>query len=301
MALVILATVPITIGAKDQPAKPQFGVAVDAVAVDVLVTDRKGPVRGLGARDFVVLDNGVPQRVEVVTADQLPVHVSLVLDTSQSVSGPNLAVLRRAAEALLRRLAPADRVNLLTLSDVVALEVPMNATSREAIAGLRHLEASGGTRLFDAIWTTLALFRSGVAETRRTMVVLFSDGRDTMSWLTSGDTHRMALESEAVIFAVTVPRPARAAGEPVSWAQAAEVPNHDFLGTLTDATGGRLIVVKKDADLVSAFEQSLFEMRNRYVLYYRPTGVEGRGFHKLEVKLARRSATVRARRGYYVP
>lgn len=290
----------LAIGVKGQPAKPQFSVAVDAVEVDVLVTDRKGPVRGLGARDFVVLDNGVPQSVTVVSVGQLPLHVSLALDASQSVSGPNLALLRRAAEALLRRLVPADRVNLLTVSDVVALQAPMNATSGEALAGVQHLEASGGTRLFDAIWATLALLRSAVAETRRTMVVLFSDGRDTMSWLTSGDTLRMVSESEAVIFAVTVPRPGRAAGEPASWAEAAEVPNHEFLRTLTDASGGRLIVVKKDEDLVSAFEQSLFEMRNRYVLYYRPTGVERVGFHTLEVRVARRSATVRARRGYYV-
>jgi len=127
-------------GAKGQQTRPKFSASADAVAVDVLVTERNYPVRGLDASDFVVLDNGVPQTVEVVNADQLPLHVSLVLDASESMS--------RAAEALLRQLAPADRVNVLTVSDVVALKVPVNATPGEAIAGVRHLEASGGTRLF---------------------------------------------------------------------------------------------------------------------------------------------------------
>ena len=133
------------------------------------------------------------------------------------------------------------------------------------------------------------------------MLVVFSDGRDTTSWLTSEDAERMVSQSEAVVFAVMARPPARSPREPFTWAVAAQIPDAEFLRTLTESSGGRLITVKKHEDLVSAFEKALMEMRSRYILYYRPTGVDRPGFHKLEVALAGRSANVRARPGYYVP
>jgi VWFA-related protein len=288
--------------AQGQPAKPQFGVATDAVAVDVLVSDRKGPVRGLTADDFAVFDNGIAQRVQVVTADQIPLLVSLVLDTSESVSGSKLVALAHAALTLLQRLSPEDRVNLLTISDVIGLKAPVGATPVDAIAALQHLDAAGGTRLFDAVWAALALARSSPSEHRRAMVVVFSDGRDTTSWLRGEDAHTIVESSEAVIFAVSLPQPARTPGVAHNWASTSQVPNHNFLGTLADASGGRLLIVRRPEDLASAFEEGLLEMRNRYVLYYQPTGVERAGLHTLKVSLVKKTgAKVRARPGYYRP
>ena len=76
-----------------------FRAGVDAVAVDVLVTRNGRPVVGLTADDFTVLDNDVPQQIELVLLEDVPITLLLVLDTSGSVRGAPLVQLRTAAEA----------------------------------------------------------------------------------------------------------------------------------------------------------------------------------------------------------
>ena len=84
--------------------------------MDVLVTDRGKVVTGLGAADFEMRDNGVPQTVDLVSFQQIPLNVFLAFDVSTSVSGERLMHLQRAGHALLDRLATDDRSALLTFS-----------------------------------------------------------------------------------------------------------------------------------------------------------------------------------------
>jgi len=91
-----------------------FRTGVDAVAVDVLVTRDGRPVTGLTADDFSVRDNDVPQRIDAVLLEDVPITLLLVLDTSGSVGGAPLVQLRAAAEAAVEALRPDDRVGLVT-------------------------------------------------------------------------------------------------------------------------------------------------------------------------------------------
>src|SRR5436190_1001606 len=96
-----------------------FSSKVEAVRVDVLVTDKGRPVRGLSASDFEVFDNGVRQHVDLASFEQIPLNVVLALDMSTSVNGARLDNLRRAARALLDGLSRDDQAAVVTFSHVV--------------------------------------------------------------------------------------------------------------------------------------------------------------------------------------
>ena len=89
----------------------------------MLVTERDGglAVVGLGPSDFEVLDNGVPQQVDLVSFDQIPLNVILALDMSDSVAGERLDHLRGAGAALLAALKKGDQAALVTFSHLVVL------------------------------------------------------------------------------------------------------------------------------------------------------------------------------------
>src|SRR5262245_39064061 len=98
-----------------------FSSKIEAVRVDVLVTDRGQPVRGLGPADFEILDNGVPQQVDLVSFEQIPLNVILALDMSRSVEGERLDHLRTAGHALMNGLRSGDQAGLVTFQDAAKL------------------------------------------------------------------------------------------------------------------------------------------------------------------------------------
>jgi VWFA-related protein len=116
----------------------------------------------------------------------------------------------------------------------------------------------------------------------RGLVIVFSDGRDTSSWLTPKSVLDVAKRCDAVVYGV-------ASG----LAQRAE-----FLGDLADQTGGRLFKVESTRGLSAVFLEVLDEFRQRYLLSYSPGGVAQQGWHQLTVRVKGRNATVRARPGY---
>ena len=158
-----------------------FRAGVDAVAVDVLVTRNGRPVVGLTADDFTVLDNDVPQQIESVLLEDVPITLLLVLDTSGSVRGAGAAAhgRRGGGRGLLR---PDDRVGLVTFSHNVRLVVEPPSPPASLLDALRRVRASGGTALYDAAFAAFALRERTVG---RTLMLVFSDGDDTTSWLDS--------------------------------------------------------------------------------------------------------------------
>jgi secreted protein with Ig-like and vWFA domain len=104
--------------------QPEFRAAVEAVRLDVSVTRGTTPVAGLTAANFEVLDNGVPQAIDRVSQEDVPLNLMLVLDTSGSMAGVRLGKLIDAARNLVRSLRPEDRVGVLSFSQRVVLSLP---------------------------------------------------------------------------------------------------------------------------------------------------------------------------------
>lgn len=275
VVFVIAATV---LGATDRSQRPTFSTRVESVRVDALVTEKGQPVPGLGPADFEVFDNGVRQDVDLVSFEQLPLDVVLVLDMSDSVAGERLDHLRSASYAMLGALAGEDRAALVTFNHAVSLGTPLTKDVAAVRSALNLAQGSGQTALFDGAYAAMIL---GESERSRTLQLVFSDGLDTASWLTSSAVLDVAKRADIVVYAVATTGNASA-----------------FLRDLTAFTGGSLIPIGSSGDLRSTFLHILDEFRHRYLLSYSPRGVRGNGWHRLDVRVKHRHATVKARPGY---
>ena len=185
------------VAAQQQPAT--FAVGVEAVYVDVFVRDASGPLRDLSAADFRLSDNGVPQSVELVATESLPLTTLLLLDSSDSVSGVKLQQLQIASRALLRQTPPGDQVGLVTFGHEVRYDVPPTTDMErleKAVAGLRP---AGSTALVDALYAATVLMAHS-----RALVFLFTDGEDNMSVLRVPELVRMLERSDVLLQAVGI-------------------------------------------------------------------------------------------------
>jgi len=259
--------------------RPTFSSRLDAVRVDVLVTDNGRPVQGLKPDDFVVLDNGAPQTVDLAIYETLPVNLVLALDHSKSVTGERLTQLQDAARTVLRALAPRDQAALVTFSHRVGLPQALTHDPGAVVSAVDTAQPGGQTSLFDGVYGGLL---AGVNDPSRNLVLVFSDGIDTASWLSPGQVIETAKRSDAVVYALS-PKGAGSAS---------------FLRDLADQTGGSALEVDSLKELSSRFASILEEFRHRYLLSYSPKGASAPGWHRLEVKLKNRRATVKARPGY---
>jgi VWFA-related protein len=275
---VLVATVAAA-GATPSPAPQQttFRSSSDIVRVDALVTDGQRVVQGLRAEDFELRDNGVLQHVSLISTGELALNVVLVLDLSESVKGDRLAQLQAAGRALIDGLSVKDRASLVTFSDVVGagplLTQDLSAV-RDAIGRVRP---QGGTALYDAVHTGIILGNVGA---ERSLVVLFSDGTDTTSFLSGASAIEAARRGDVVVCGVIAGGSRR------------------FVRTLAEETGGTVMSAESPDRLPGYFARILAEFRQRYLLGYAPAGVATGGWHRIDLRVKGRRLTVNARSGY---
>jgi VWFA-related protein len=257
-----------------------ISVAAEEVRVDILVTENGKPTVDLTASDFEIFDNGVLQEIQYARPQQqMPISATLVFDMSGSVGGILLDYLKRAAHGLLGDLKKEDHVALITFNHAVFLGSPFtNDTARVKVA-LEQAKSYGDSSLIDASYAGLVLAES---RAELPLLIIFSDGLDTLSWLTAEAVLEAAKRSDAVVYAVSTRRR----------------PKESFLSDLAECTAGSLFEVEFTENLPAVFLRILDEFRQRYLITYIPTGVSEDGWHKLEVRVKKRSAKVRARPGY---
>jgi Ca-activated chloride channel family protein len=223
-----LLTIVIFLSAASLQCFPQiatFFVKTEEVRVDILVTESGKPVKGMGASDFEVRDNGVLQEITFAGFEQIPLSLTLVLDMSSSVAGESLNNLKAAGIGLLEGLKEGDRSALIMFSQSVRLGCPITTDVGRVKMVLDQAQphSFGRTSLIDAGYAGLILAQS---RSDRPLVVLFTDGLDTSSWLTSEAVLDVAKRSDTVVYAVSAGR----------------LPNNKFLKDLTGFTGGSLRV-----------------------------------------------------------
>jgi VWFA-related protein len=261
-----------------RPQDVTFSSKVEAVRVDALVTDNGQPVRGLGPADFEIRDNGIPQQIDLVSFEQIPLNVVLAFDMSSSIAGDRLERLRSAGSAILAGLEKTDQAALLTFNHAVQLGAKLSSDVGQVRTALARTSGEGATSLIDGVYAGIQV---GESDAGRALLVIFSDGLDTSSWLPAERVLDAAKRSDVVAYAVA----------------ARSRVNPEFLRELTSLTGGRLFEVEKAAKLDTLFVGILQEFRQRYLVSYTPKGVVKEGWHRLDVRV-KRSGTVKARPGY---
>lgn len=259
------------------PHQPSFSTRVDSVRVDVEVKRGGQMLTGLTAGDFEVLDEGVRQTVEIVAPSVAPVSVVLALDSSASLDEKGRAHLSRASLRLIDALQPHESAALVTFSERVAIQSPFTTDAAALRALVAAPAASGDTALNDAAHVAMLL---GTSAPGRPIVILFSDGDDTASFLTDQAVVETAQRTGAVVSVVML------AGE------------GRLLEQLAGVTGGVLVREKSLDRVAERFAELLDGFRSRYLLSFTPRGVARPGWHKLTVKV-KGGAEVRARTGYW--
>lgn len=257
----------------------QFSSRIEAVRVDVLVTDGSKPILGLGREDFEILDNGVPQAVDLVSFDEVPLNVILALDMSDSVAGERLDRLRDGGSKVLAALKSGDQAALVTFSHAVQLGARLTSDVASVQAALAETGGSGQTALIDGSYAGIMV---GESDAGRALLIVFSDGVDTSSWLRADAVLDTARRADVVVYGVSV----------VSRLKP------EFLREITSLTGGRLFEIEKATNLAATFLSILEEFRHRYLVSYTPKGVSRDGWHKLDVRVKNRRTTIKARPGY---
>lgn len=303
----------------------QFRVATEAVQVDVWVErDRKG-IAGLTEDDFALFDDGVRQEIALVDAESEPLNVVLVVDTSASMVGNKLTELRAAGHAFVSALADEDRASIVTFSHHVHQPLELTSDKEALHDALDRIEARGATAWRDALFAAIKVLEP----TRgRSLVLLFTDGRDTYSFIAQDQMKALVEQSSSVVYVVHGSRERILPTGASSFRPDREESLHSWnevlrvdvpavtrrseldrrrrerasltkpLREVTDAGGGRLIDASA-AGLQEAFVRVLSEMRSRYLLVYRPSGVNREGWHTIELELHNLKGDVVFRRGYF--
>jgi Ca-activated chloride channel homolog len=259
-----------------------FTSKTEEVHIFAFVTEKNEPVQGLNASDFEVWDNGVPQQIEYAGFEQVPISTVLVFDMSSSTKGKVIENLKAAGKDFLESLAPNDQASLITFSQAVKLDAPFTTDISHIKKSFDTLQphSSEHTSLIDASYAAVILAES---KAERPLIILFSDGLDTSSWMQDNAVLDSARRNNSVVYAVSAGR----------------LPNKTFLYDLSSATGGTLFKVESTQNLGSVFLGILKEFRHRYLLTYSPQKVSKSGWHRIEVRIKHRSAKVRARPGYF--
>jgi Ca-activated chloride channel family protein len=258
------------------PQQPVFSARVDTVRVDVDVRRDDKAVPGLRAEDFEVYDNGVRQQVQLVAPTALSIDVVLALDTSSSLDDRERVHLTTAGRRVVDALRKGERAAVVTFSERVAIPTLFTDDTDALRTLLARRTVAGDTALNDAAHAAMLV---GTAARGRSIVILFSDGDDTASFLTEDAVIDSAQRTGSVVCVVMI------GGE------------GKLLRQLAEVTGGVFIKETSLDRVASRFDEILQGFRDRYLISFTPTGVAKPGWHKLQVKV--KDAAVRARSGYW--
>ncbi len=255
---------------------------VDLVLVPVTVTDLGNrPVLGLGKTDFRVFEGVQEMPIEYFFSEDSPLSIGLIVDLSSSMSNKVL-VIRQAIDEFFANAHPEDDYFVITFSDrptILADTTQSTATIQAKVAGM---EAKGNTALADAIYLGLSKLRS--AKYRRKALLVISDGGDNYSRYSLREVKRTAKEADVQIYGIDVSDGLAV----LITKKLQERFGRAWLSQVTETTGGRTIEVENAENIPEAAAAISLELRNQYVIGYRPEGTKNDGkWRKLKVRLNR--------------
>jgi len=276
---------------------PRFRSATDVVTIQTSVrTDRGRPVQGLTAADFEVRDNGELRPIVSIRADQKsPISVAILVDMSGSMAiTTKMAMARQAYQAVLSQLTPGlDEVALLTFDSRLHERRTFTSELTSLRGGLDGFEPFGSTSLYDA--TAAAARRLAERSAAHKAIIVLTDGIDTSSTLTAPEVSGLASSISVPVYVVaTVPSTDERAMMELANRTDSEAAD---LRDLAEWTGGKLVFASTFGETNSAATNLVNELRQQYVLAIE--AASGREWRRLDVRVKRPSAVVKARSGYY--
>jgi Ca-activated chloride channel homolog len=278
-----------------QDSATTLKVDVKLVNVFVTVTDSHGtPVSKLTKENFLLREDGKDQKIAIFNREsELPLSIVLSVDTSLSTRRDlplELMSARKFAHAIVR---PQDGLALYTFSEEVRETVPFTSNLKAIDAGIDRIRNGSATALYDAIFlASQALSRR---QGRKVMVVI-TDGGDTISAVDYKEALRSAQEAEAIIYSIII--------VPIEASAGRDTGGEHALIQISEDTGGKYYYATSSSQLDDAFRQISDELRTQYLLAYYPTQhLSDSDFRRIQVNLVDAPPggpfQTRNRAGYY--
>jgi len=278
-------------------------VDVDLVMLDATVKTKTGQIMGdLKQDDFEVREDGVLQKVDVFSRDELPLNVALVLDLSESI-GPFLGPLREAATAALAALKPEDEVALFTFSTEAELRVPFTTDKKKIAEQISAFQVGGATNINDGIFVSAKYLLNAPPKGRRVIILISDDVGTDAGGQGTRDIVTETLAADAALYNLKIP----GYNPPGTLYAASMIPGLVNIHKVTEQTGGEIFDVQDVAHLDASFRALIERIKTRYTIgyYTKANGAEGKP-HKLDVRLAPsygkkgRDYVILSKNGFYV-
>ena len=277
---------------------PSFRAGVDLVSMNVTVTDRDGRfMTDLVQEDFSVFESGVLQEISFFAKSELPIALSMLLDSSASMQD-KMGTLQTAAGEFVRRLQPSDLAQVLDFDSRVEIRQSFTSDVAALESAIKQTSAGGSTSLYNALYVSLKELRrvqvESTADLRRQALVVFSDGEDTSSLVSFDEVLDLAKRSETAIYTIVL----RGDESLTRGFREAEF----VMRQLAQETGGRSFFASEVEDLSGIYEQIADELSSQYTIGYLPQNTRRDGaWRPLIVQVSGSSLTPRTKRGYYAP
>jgi Ca-activated chloride channel homolog len=270
-------------------------VTVDLVEVPVVVTDTMNrPVVNLTKENFALFEENKKQEIRYFMAEQSPISIAVLFDVSKSMSD-KIDTERAAIHEFFENANPEDEYFAITFSGKPRLLEGPTQSIDDVEQKLTSIQPGGSTSMLDAIYLAESELRS--ARYQRKAIIIFSDGGDNASRYTLHDIKKMVAESDVQIYAIGL-------FETFFFNTLEERLGKKWLSEITDQTGGRTVTVESRAKLPEAAAAISRELRNEYVLGYRPVSFDGK-WRRIKVRVipmaVEEPLQAYYKRGYYSP
>jgi len=263
--------------------------------VPASVFDAQGRVvTDLRIEDFELLVDGHVKQVGDFTHSETPVSIALLFDNSSSLNATREFERKAGIEFLKSVVRKVDRAAIYSISTTPELSQPLTNDVRTLVRTVEGFgKAEGATALFDTIAAAADYLQP---QKTRKVIVIVSDGTDTISDLDFDQTLTRVLADDCQVYAVQT-------GNSDS-ANLRDLAGERRLQEFAAQTGGEVFIPKTNNELNMAFNQIAADLSQQYVLSYYPDSAEPRDgrFRSFTLNVKTRpNLRVRTRKGYYAP
>lgn len=276
-----------------------FRAVVDVVSLNVTVVDKQTRyITDLDEEDFAVYEDGIRQDLIVFNRTNLPIALSLLIDTSASMES-RMQTAQDAAIGFVKKLRPQDLAQVVDFDSRVEILQNFTSNAADLERAIRSTSPGGSTALNNALYISLKelakIKATSEEDIRRQAIIVLSDGEDTSSLVSYEEVLELAKRSETAIY--TIALQAKDAPQTKGFREAEFV-----LRQYAQETGGRAFFPSRIEDLKGVYGQIADELSSQYTIGYASKNSKRDGaWRRIVVQVARPQAIARTKRGYYAP
>mgnify|MGYP003288322218 CR=1 FL=1 len=280
------------------------------VTLNISVVDRSTSrgLAGLVQSDFQLFEDGQEQQIVQFESSSAPFDLVLLIDLSGSTKEV-VKLIRAAALRFVNAARPADRIAVITFAGSSTIVSGLTADRDLLRQRIETIDtARGDTKLYDAINFTMSQIKKDANNSRRSAIVVMSDGLDGTIPGISGQvgsrtSYRETLsniqEFDGVLYTLWLNTEYEAMSPEDTQPEAFDA-GHDRMKEMAESGGGVFYEVEKLTDLAGAYEQVVADLGTVYSLAYKPSNSARDGhWRAIKIGVNRSNAVARGKRGYY--